>query len=320
MSISARRRTENPVTALPRSARIGNRPAYTAALAQVLGTIVPVFSIIAVGWWFAARRSVDAASLADVALLVTSPALVFSLLSQADLEVGRFATLAGGAGFVLAGTGALALVWVRATGAPRRGVLLPAMMWNAGNMALPVCRLAFGPEGLEAAAVVFVVMATLQSSFGIWLAKGAGGVREALSLPLLHASVLGLLCSGFGVELPRPILEPIEMLGAMAVPLMLLNLGIQLRTLVIDDVHHALAAVAIRIGGGFAFGLLLVTLLEIEGVVRNVLMVQAIMPAAVINVVISQRYDANPTLVASAIALGTALSVFTIPALLWFLS
>jgi predicted permease len=289
-------------------------------LSQVLGTIVPVFAIIAVGWWFAARRTVDAASLADIALLVTSPALLFSLLSKSDIEPTRFATLAGGAAFVLAGTGLLGLLWVRSTGAPRRGVLLPAMLWNAGNMALPVCRLAFGPEGLEAAAVVFVVMATVQSSFGIWLAKGAGGVREALSLPLLHASVLGLVCSALGIMLPRAIMEPIDMLGAMAIPLMLLNLGIQLRTLVVADVHHAVAAVAIRIGGGFVFGWLFVTLLGLEGAVRNVLMVQAIMPAAVINAVVSQRYDANPALVASAIALGTALSVFTLPALLWFLT
>lgn len=193
------------------------------------------------------------------------------------------------------------------------------MLWNAGNMALPVCRLAFGPEGLEAAAIVFVVMATVQSSFGVWIAKGEGGLREALRLPLLHASLLGLLCSALGVAPPRAILEPIEMLGAMAIPLMLLNLGIQLRALVVADLHHAVAAVAIRIGGGFAFAWLLVTLLGLEGVVRNVLMVQAIMPAAVINVVIAQRYDASPALVASAIALGTVVSVFTIPALLWFL-
>jgi len=301
-------------------ARNGRKGTYTAHLAQVFGTIVPVFAIIAVGWWLAARRTIDAASLADIALLVTSPALVFSLLAASDLEPERFATLAGGAAFVLAGTGALALLYVRGSGAPRRGVLLPSMLWNAGNMALPVCRLAFGPEGLEAAAVVFVLMVTVQSSFGIWLAKGEGGFREALRLPLLQASLLGLLFSALGISLPRPILEPIEMLGAMAVPLMLLNLGIQLRTLVIADVSHALAAVAIRIGGGFALGWLLTTLLGLEGVVRNVLMVQAIMPAAVINVVIAQRYDANPALVASAIAIGTALSALTIPALLWFLS
>jgi predicted permease len=286
----------------------------------ILDTIVPVFGIVAVGWWFAARRKVDAANLADIALLVTSPALLFSILAGSEIEPGRFLTLAGGAAFVLAGTGALALLWVRATGAPRRGVLLPAMLWNAGNMALPVCRLAFGPEGLEAAAIVFVVMATVQSSVGIWIAKGAGGLREALRLPLLHASLLGLLFAALGISLPRMIMEPIDMLGAMAIPLMLLNLGIQLRTLVVADIRHALAAVGIRIGGGFVLAWLLVTWLGLEGVVRNVLMVQAIMPAAVINVVVAQRYGANPALVASAIAIGTLASVFTIPALLWWLT
>jgi hypothetical protein len=194
------------------------------------------------------------------------------------------------------------------------------MLWNAGNMALPVCRLAFGAEGLEAAALVFVVLATLQSSLGIAVAKGAGGLREVLRVPLLHASLLGLAVAALGLELPHVVMEPIDMLGAMAIPLMLLNLGLQLRLLGHFHVRDAVAAVVIRIGGGLAFGLLFVHVVGLEGVVRNVLLVDAIMPAAVINVVIAQRYDASPTLVASAVALGTLVSAVTVPALLWFLT
>jgi predicted permease len=286
----------------------------------VLDTIVPVAAVVAVGWLLAGRQRLDLASLASIALLVTSPALLFSILARSEIEVARFVTLAGGALFVVAGTGIVALIWSRLTGLERRGLLLPAMLWNAGNMALPVARLAFGAEGLEAAAVVYVTLATLQSSLGIWIAKGEGGLGEALRLPLLHASLLGLLCAATGVVLPRMVMEPIEMLGAMAIPLMLLTLGAQLRGLEIAALSPAIAAVVIRIGGGLCFGLFFVEIFGVEGVTRKVLLLDAIMPAAVINAVISQRYDASPAVVASAIALGTLVSVVTIPALLLFLT
>ena len=75
-------------------------------------------------------------------------------------------------------------------------------------------------------------------------------------------------------------------------------------------------AVGIRVGGGFAFALLFVTCFGIGGVDRQVLLLSSVMPAAVINVVIAQRYATDPRLVASSIVLGTLLSLLSIPAIL----
>ena len=61
------------------------------------------------------------------------------------------------------------------------------------------------------------------------MAKGENGFGEALRMPLLYASVGGLLMALTGTELPRMVMEPIEMLAAMAIPLLLLNLGFHLR-------------------------------------------------------------------------------------------
>ena len=72
-------------------------------------------------------------------------------------------------------------------------------------------------------------------------------------------------------------------------------------------------------GGGLAFGLTYVAVFHVLGINRQVLLLEAIMPAAVINIVIAQRYNTAPALVASAIMLGTALSLLTIPALIAFL-
>jgi predicted permease len=99
---------------------------------------------------------------------------------------------------------------------------------------------------------------------------------------------------------------------------MLLNLGLQLRRLQLEDVRHAVVSVCIRIGGGVAAAAAFVAVLGVGGVERQVLLLAGGLPAAVMNVVLAQRYDASPTPVASAIVLSTLASLVSIPAiLLW---
>ena len=258
-------------------------------------------------------------TLADLALLITSPCLMFSVLAGTAVDLGQWGALAGGAVWTMLGTGLLSAAYMKIARVGR-GVLLSSVFWNAGNMGLACSRLAFGPAGLESAAVVFVTVAVFTSSIGIWVAKGDNGFSEALRMPLLYASVGGLLMALTGTELPRMVMEPVQMLGAMAIPLMLLNLGFQLRTLEIGDVRHALAAVAIRQAGGFGFAMLFITLFAVTGVDRQVLLLHSVMPAAVINAVMAQRYGTDPALVASSIVIGTLMSVLTIPAVLLLVS
>jgi predicted permease len=164
--------------------------------------------------------------------------------------------------------------------------------------------------------VPFVTIALFTSLFGVWIAKGENGLPEALRLPLVHGAVGGLALAVTGIELPGLVMEPISMLGAMAIPLMLLNLGIQLRMLEVRDVRHASAAVVVRMGGGFACAWAIVHLAGVEGVDRGVLLLMGVMPAAVINAVIAERYGTDPSLVASAIVLGTLASLVAIPLVL----
>ena len=287
-------------------------------MSTVLATIVPVFSVIAVGYALAGRRSLDLQTLADLALWVACPALIFSLLAGTEVDPGQWSAMVGGTVWIATGTGLLALVYVGASGGGRRGLLLPSVFWNAGNMGLACARLAFGPEGLEAGIIIYVVLAVLTFSLGIWIAKGQGGWQEALRMPLIYAAAAGLAVTATGVSIPRMLSEPVRMVGDMAIPLMLLNLGIQLRRLQVTDVRHSLVAVVIRMGGGLALALLFIGLFRVGGIDRQVLLLGSIMPAAVVNVVIAQRYDASPSLVASAIVLGTALSLVAIPALIYF--
>jgi predicted permease len=282
----------------------------------VLNAVGPVFAVIALGYLLAGRRALDLPTLSNLAILVTSPALMFTVLSGSELVAAQWAALAGGTVFVAAGAALLAIVYLRTAGDGRVGLLLPAIFANAGNMLLPTARLAFGPEGLEAAAIVFVTAAMLTSSFGIWIAKGENGFAEMLRLPLLYGSAGGLGLAISDTTLPRIVMEPIEMLADMAIPILLLSLGAQLRNLPIAELRHSVAAVLIRMGGGVAFGLLFVELFGVQGLERQILLLSSAMPPAVINVVFAERYGRDPGLVASSIVIGTLVSVVMLPAIL----
>jgi len=286
----------------------------------VLDTVIPVFSIIALGYVLAARRTLEIATLSNLAILITSPALMFSVLAGTPVDARAWGALAGGTLWVAAGTAAVAMAYLRTAAPAHRGLLLPAVFWNAGNMTLPCARLAFGQPGLEAAAIVFVTMALLTSTFGIWIAKGENGLGEALRLPLLYGSVGGLGLAATGVQLPRVVMEPIEMLANMAIPVLLINLGLQLRTLRLTDLAHSLAIVAVRMGGGIVFASIFVWLFEIDGLERQVMLLASMMPPAVINVVFAQRYERDASGVASCIVLGTVVSLLAIPAVLYVLT
>ena len=285
-------------------------------MALVLNAVGPVFAVIALGYLLSGRRALDLPTLSNLAILVTSPALMFTVLSGSELVAARWAALAGGTVFIAAGTAVLAVAYLRTAGAGRVGLLLPAIFANAGNMLLPTARLAFGPEGLEAAAIVFVTAAMLTSTFGIWIAKGENGFAEMLRLPLLYGSAGGLGLAVTDTTLPRIVMEPIEMLADMAIPILLISLGAQLRNLPIAELRHSFAAVAIRMGGGVAFGAVFVGLFDVQGLERQVLLLSSAMPPAVINVAFAERYGRDSSLVASSIVIGTLVSLVTIPAIL----
>jgi predicted permease len=285
---------------------------------SLLETVGPVFLIVLLGWWLAGRSRLDLATLSNLALMVTSPALMFSVLSGAEVDFESWGVLVGGTLWIALGTAALAGLYFWFDGSGRRGLLLPAIFWNAGNLPLPLARLAYGDAGLEAAAVIFVTVAILNSTVGIWIAKGENGLSEIVRMPLAYGSIGGLALAISGQTLPRLIMEPIEMLGAMAIPLLLINLGIHLRTLALGDIRHTVVVVAIRVVGGAACAVLFIALFGVSGVERKVLLLASIMPAAVINVIIAQRYSRDPSLVASAVGLGTLISLVTIPLVLYF--
>jgi predicted permease len=286
----------------------------------VIETIFPVFSIIVLGYLLARAKRIDIPTISEIAVNVTSPCLIFLSIARREIVAEEWLTMGGGAVAIVLGTGAAMWLYQRAAGLRMRGLYLPAMFMNSGNMALPMALLAFGPEGFDKAIIFFITIAILNFSLGVFIAKGEGGLREVFRLPLIYAAVAGLSFSLLGLSLPKFLATPVGMLADTAIPLMIINLGVQLRSLTVSDLRHAAAGVFIRMGCGLLIALCFVSIFGVEGLSRSIILLVSIMPPAVFNVILAQKYDADADAVASTIVMGTLLSIVTTSIFLMFIS
>ncbi len=289
---------------------------------EILSVVFPVFFIIAVGYALASLKKLDFEPVMDILLYITIPALVISSLSRKKFipaELGLVALVVVG---VVAGAWLLTTIYIKAAGkggaARNRGLYISTMFMNSGNMGFPLALLAFGTDGLAVAVLYYIAVTVLVSTVGIYTAKGSGGLTEVFKTPLIYAALIALAVSYSDVALPGPILTTLDMLGAPTIPLMQLALGYRLYSARASMLATSVTASVIRIGGGVLIAWGLTTLLGLEGTTRSVVILSSSMPSAVINLVMSQKYDADPDLVASVVAVSTFMSLVTAPlVLMW---
>jgi predicted permease len=287
---------------------------------DVLYSVIPVFLLIALGWSFGRLRDLNLAPLSEVIVYLTAPALIFTSLASKPLFPNDMIIILLGVAGIFAGVGLLIIVYSRIYHFRSRGFILPALFMNSGNMGLPLAAFVFGDLGLQRATLFFVIVSLLHNSLGVYLLlTGLTAWKRIFHLPLLYASLLGIFFSLTQTRTPEPLFQPLRMLGQATIPLMLVSLGYHLRCIKTDAWLQASACALIRIFGGFASAYATVTLLDIQGLNRQIILLFGSLPSAVTNFALTEFYNQDPDLAASVIFLSTLLSVVTIPLVLWLI-
>ena len=295
---------------------------HTVTLAlTVLQIAAPVFVLAAIGYaWVALGHAYDTAFVTRLAMTLAVPALILVALAEADLDpgaVGRLA-LAALAAHVAAGLAFWAVC--AALRLDLRTFLAPLIFGNTGNLGLPLCLFAFGESGLALGVVVFAVTAIGQFTFGLWVVAGGGSPLPALREPMVGATLLGGLLLWQGWALPEVAANALGLVGQMAIPLMLITLGVAVARLEVRRVGTmaALSLIKAALGAGLGWGV--ARLFGLDPVAAGVLVVQLATPVAVTSYLLALRYEAasgaDAQAVAGLVVVSTALSVAVLPALL----
>jgi predicted permease len=158
-----------------------------------------------------------------------------------------------------------------------------------------------------------------QYSLGIYILSGRGNWTEIFRLPLIYATIGGLLFNLGQVSIPEALFQPLSLLGQSTLPLMLVGLGYRLHDFRSLRWGHAVGGAMLRIFGGFAAATIAVHLIGAEGVNRQVVLLYGSLPAAVINFILTEKFGQDPDLAASIVVLSTILSVVTVPMVFWLI-
>jgi len=293
--------------------------------------IAPIFLVVGAVVILDRRLHVDPHPISQLVVYLFTPFMALDGIANSDLdgsETGQIVLVALGVSLLMALGGYLV---ARAVRLDRRLVgvfVLSVTLINAGNYGIPLNRFAFGEAGEARAMIFFVITVAVSNTLGVFLASsGTVSARRALQnvlrVPLPYAVVLGFVLNGANITLPVPVGHAVELLAQAAIPAMLTVLGLQLSqaSLQIKTLRTALLAVGLRLTVAPLIGLVLAALLGMEGIARQVSVVEAGMPTAVIGGVLAtefgERTDAE--FVTSVILLSTVLSMVTLSVLLSFI-
>lgn len=291
-----------------------------------------IAAVIAVGYvlgWRDLLGNNGREVLTKLAFYVATPALLFNVLSGADLSAFMSVPLLV-TGISMAATALLFAI----TGAVRRWGVGPTTLGalcssyvNAGNLGIPVAVYVLGDASLVAPILLLQLLVVSPigltvldlSSRGPGERSGLRGIVTApLRTPIVIASICGVAIAATGWTPPAALMQPFELVGAMAVPAVLLAFGISLRgsplpgrgpervpvllSVALKTVVQPLVAWAVGAG---CFGL--------EGAGLFAVVVFAALPAAQNLFTYASRYQMATTMVRESVLLSTLL---TLPALL----
>jgi malate permease and related proteins len=298
---------------MPRSIRTGFGIA-PRMFVQILEITAPVFFLALIGYvWRRSGLQFDIAFVSRLSMQVSLPALIFSVLSQMDVDPAAFRdlALASLALYVVIGLASAALVGVARLNP--RVYLSPVIFGNTGNVGLPIALFAYGEQGLALAMIVFAVMAVLSFTVGIWLVTGESSPLEAAKQPIFHSAALGILFGYQGWGVPTVVSTTLELVGQLAIPMMLITLGVAVAQLDVRDFGRALWVSVAKAAICAAAAVAIVAAFGLTGAAAGALILQAIMPIAVTNYLLATRYDASPDVVAGLVVVSTLVSIVVLP-------
>jgi predicted permease len=287
-------------------------------LVRILEIVFPIIAIVVIGVIYGRARRTDMQMANQVNLHVFIPCLVFSALIRQPLDAVADTELLFAAFLMHLLPALLVLPIIRLSGHPVKTLLPPAIFANAGNLGLPLFVLAFGEVALAPAVVLFLVMNIMQFTAGVRLLDREIRWRRVLLQPVLLAAVVGVVYQMSEMNVSSSWLLPLEMLGQVAVPLMLFSLGTSLAHAQFIDWRLGLwFGMVIPIIGIIA-ALLVIQVIPLEDLQQRMLVLYGALPPAVMTFIFAQRYNQEPGKVATVVMIGNILAVLVIPVTLYF--
>lgn len=286
----------------------------------VLEIVAPVGLLGMVGFvWVKTGFEYRLEFITRLSMTLSVPALIFTALMKTEIEPAALTTLTLAAIVAYAVLSIVFWVMLRVGRLSQRTYLAPLIFGNTGNVGLPLALFAFGETGFAYAIVVFAVMAIFSFTAGVWLVSGGGSPLRALKEPMTWATLLGAIFLWQGWHTPVWLTNSLSLLGQIAIPVMLITLGVAVARLNAGHLGKAFLLSMVRVLVCISVGVAVGMWLELEPVAFAILVLQVSTPVAVTSYMLAEKYGADADAVAGLVIASTIIAVLSLPLTLGFL-
>jgi len=285
---------------------------------QVFSIVAPLFIIAAIGYFYGARVRPEMRITNQLIMDIFIPALIFHVMIQKDFYPSQYIALVSAGIMLMLGSGVLAFLLARSLNIVPRSFVPSAMFSNWANLGVPLYVFALGEQALDGGVMLVVAGNILCFTIGTYIYSGKLSGWEVLKTPIIVAVILGLLVNAIELPIPTFIDLPIDMLGRVAIPLMLFSLGVRLTRVSLSDSKLGVIMAVFCPVVGVSLALLLCQIIPLSDLHKNILILFGVLPPAVVNFMLAEQYNTDPEKVASMVMIGNLASLVTIPAVLFF--
>ncbi len=292
----------------------------------LLSAISPVGLIILIGLIAGRSLPLQHQTLSQLFLYVLSPALIIDSLYRNNLSTASSFSLIEG--FVLTSSIlylsiSLLSAITRFSPSLKTTLVATSLFPNNGNMGLSIVSFALGTGGLARAIIYMICSSVLMFCLGPAIINGQGfisGLKLIIKLPLIWAIAFGIALRLFLEEVPFQLDLGIQKVGAAAIPIALILLGMQLSHTRFKLSFSELLAATIRLLIAPAIAYSVGIFLHLTGLDLQVLVLQSAMPTAVSSLVLVTEFGGDKDFTARVIVGSTLLSFISIPLILLLLT
>lgn len=211
-----------------------------------------------------------------------------------------------------------------ATGEGRRTFALSSGCQNFGYTAVPVVEILWGSSAVALLFVHNIGVEVAVWSVGVMLISGGKGIawRKLINGPIVAVVIgLGLVILGLDRQVVGPFREAISMLGAGAFPVAILLTGASIIDLVGAEkpsFRIMLASCVVRLFLAPAVIIACAKWVPMATDLKQILLVQAAMPAALVPILIARMYGGRPAVAVQVVIATTLISLITLPYIITF--
>ena len=281
--------------------------------AQLFPIIIPIIIIIFVGYiWNKIGNNLNQTEITNIITWIGAPCLIFNTLIKLESSVFLLKDMIFSAIFMVLSMFLFSYILLKLINFPIRTFINPMSFSNSGNLGMTISLFAYGSLGLELAVIVFMITSILHFTLGISIWSGNWSLRFLIKTPVIYAVFLALSINFFSIELPKTLTNTTSVLAGITIPLLLFTMGISLNKISYKLDYKIIILIILRIFMAFTMAYLIIYLLNIDGIAKNIILLQAFLPAPIFTYLFASQYNVQPDKVANYLMTSTIISLFTI--------